>query len=175
MDSEKWKINLAKCTGCSDYTWFNLNYTTKLYSKHNLTKDSSLITSLVHSRRWTGRRPTPIPLTWWRVAECQVWRCGASIQRVGDQQLAETHHDRIVVIMIRKDHPNPSAVAWNMQEIVLLVLIWEITGENSNWHMPMSYMLQNKAFLHILENATMVVSPDTNMMCQYIRKCWYWN
>lgn len=73
--------------------------------------------------------------------------------------------------MIRKDHPNPSAVAWNMQEIVLLVLIWEITGENSNWHMPMSYMLQNKAFLHILENATMVVSPDTNMMCQYIRKC----
>lgn len=72
--------------------------------------------------------------------------------------------------MIREDHPNPSAVAWNMQEIMLLVLIWEITGEKANWCMPMSYVLQNKAFLHILTHATMVVSPDTNMMCQYIRK-----
>lgn len=34
-----------------------------------------------------------------------------SLQRVGDQQLAERHHDWIVMIVVSKDHPNPSTVA----------------------------------------------------------------
>lgn len=57
-----------------------------------------------------------IPLTWWWVAECGVWRHILSLNCVGDQQLTETHHDWIVVIVVSKDHTNPSAVAWKMQE-----------------------------------------------------------
>lgn len=46
-------------------------------------------------------------------AECGVCRSSVSLQRVGDQQLAETHHDGVVMIMVSEDHPNPSAVAWD--------------------------------------------------------------
>lgn len=34
-----------------------------------------------------------------------------SLRRVGHQQLAETHHDWVVVVVVSKDHPNPRAVA----------------------------------------------------------------
>lgn len=49
--------------------------------------------------------------TWWWVVECGIWRCCASFWCVGHQQVAETHHDWIVMIMVCKDHPNPRAVA----------------------------------------------------------------
>lgn len=58
-------------------------------------------------------------LTRWHIAECGVCRCCVFLQFMGDQQLAETHHDWIVVIVISKDHPDPSAVAWNTREILL--------------------------------------------------------
>lgn len=58
-------------------------------------------------------------LTRWRVAECGVCRCSVFLQRFGDQQLAETHHNWIVMIVVSKDHPDPSTVAWSTQEILL--------------------------------------------------------
>lgn len=39
-----------------------------------------------------------------------------SLQRVGDQQLAETDHDWVVMIMVSKDHSNPCTIAWNKQD-----------------------------------------------------------
>lgn len=54
--------------------------------------------------------------TRWCVAECGVCRHGVSLQCVGDQQLTETHHDWIVMIVIREDHPNPRTETWNEQE-----------------------------------------------------------
>lgn len=57
--------------------------------------------------------------TRWCIAECGVCRRNVSLQGVGDQQLAETHHDWIVMIVVSKDHPNPCSEAWKVQGILL--------------------------------------------------------
>ena len=74
-------------------------------------------------------------LTRWHVVECGVCRSPVSLQLVGDEQLTETHHDWIVMIVVSKDHPNPSTVAWWWGNTV--------TATNHRWDM---YIYNNQVY-----------------------------